>query len=206
VGFSFCVYKCLKERSENMSNQDINWKSRNQYSNYVRMLDAVKHSDETSIKKSMCEKVLDRIYADGDHCNILKNLDYSTAMVIADNILKDDEFNYVLDETIGSCIAEMNDKINDNINQSQIKIGTTILDDEGYSGIVERINDLSEVVERFGSPLYYVSHFVDANGYKTNADGWYSSKKLTVLNDKQILEGSYENDNNIEHEKEEFDI
>lgn len=184
-----------------MSHEKMSWKVRqNQHSNYVIMLDAIKHSHEPSINKAMCEKVLDRIFVDGDPCNILKKHDYSTVVAIANKALQDAEFQYVLDETIGSCIAEMNDKINENINQSQIEIGTRILDDEGYSGVVERINDLPEVVERFGSPLYYVSHSVDANGYKTNADGWYSSKKLTVLNDKQMI------NNSIEQEGEEIEI
>lgn len=65
----------------------------------------------------MCEKVLDRIFIDGDPCDILKKHDYSTVMAIANKALQDAEFQYVLDETIGSCIAEMNDKqmINDGI-------------------------------------------------------------------------------------------
>lgn len=184
-----------------MSHENMTWKVRqNQHSNYVIMLDAIKNSHEPLINKAMCEKVLDRIYVDGDPCDILKKHDYSTVMAIANKALQDAEFQYVLDETIGSCIAEMNDKINENINQSQIEIGTRILDDEGYSGVVERINDLPEVVERFGSPLYYVSHSVDANGYKTNADGWYSPKKLTVLNDKQMI------NNDIEQEGKDIEI
>lgn len=63
----------------------------------------------------------------------------------------------------------------------KIEIGTRVLDNQGHSGIVERIAKSPEVLQKYPNGLYYVSHSVDDYGYKTNTDGWYLPEKLIPL-------------------------
>ena len=63
----------------------------------------------------------------------------------------------------------------------KIEIGTRVLDNQGHSGIVERIAKSPEVLQKYPNGLYYVSHSIDDYGYKTNTDGWYLPEKLIPL-------------------------
>ena len=89
--------------------------------NYISMLQKIRNNtDITLIESVICEKVLNRLYIDGDIYNIIKLQDYDMVMYIANDVLQDYEFQYVLEETIGSCIVEKLSVFNNNLNNRDI--------------------------------------------------------------------------------------
>lgn len=95
-------------------------KSKDIEKHYLIMLTNIKSGNDLPLKKAMCEKVLNRLYLDGDICSVIKNYDYTTIGNIVDNIIKDNDVQLVISETVGSCLAEYYDKMKENTEEINV--------------------------------------------------------------------------------------
>lgn len=95
-------------------------KSRAIEKHYLIMLANIKSGNDLPLKKAMCEKVLNRLYVDGDIGNIIKNYDYTTVSNIANTVLKDNDIQLAISETVGSCLAEYYDKMKENTEEINV--------------------------------------------------------------------------------------